>query len=219
MQKSIQCAVVGDGFVGKSSLVQKFVNGKFDKTYIATLKDDYSAKVSTNGDVFRLNVSDIAGEVSRSYFYIFRKRCSSAYHFLIDVLCIIHYFYCLFFVLQHEDLSSIATSDIFIVCFSLVDDDSMYSVLNFWIPKIRAIAKHSPIILAGTQSDLRQGGQSGHIATAEGRALAKSIGADTYVECSAKSGSGVQETFQSAAMASIRYSKRKVNILKRVLGR
>lgn len=92
MQKSIQCAVVGDGFVGKSSLVQKFVNGKFDKTYIATLKDDYSAKVSTNGDVFRLNVSDIAGEVSSSYFYIFRKRCSSAYHFLIDVLCIIPLF-------------------------------------------------------------------------------------------------------------------------------
>lgn len=121
MHKSIKCAVVGDGFVGKSSLVQKFVNGKFDKTYIATLKDEYSAKVSTNGDVFSLNVSDIAGE--------------------------------------HEDLSSIATSDIFIVCFSLVDDDSMDSVLNFWIPKIRAISKHSPIILAGTQSDLRQGGR------------------------------------------------------------
>lgn len=67
MQKSIKCALVGDGFVGKSSLVQKFVNGKFDKTYIATLKDEYSAKVSTNGDVFSLNVSDIAGEVSWPY--------------------------------------------------------------------------------------------------------------------------------------------------------
>lgn len=67
MHKSIKCAVVGDGFVGKSSLVQKFVNGKFDKTYIATLKDEYSAKVSTNGDVFSLNVSDIAGEVSWPY--------------------------------------------------------------------------------------------------------------------------------------------------------
>lgn len=67
MHKSIKCAVVGDGFVGKSSLVQKFVNGKFDKTYIATLKDEYSAKVSTNGDVFSLNVSDIAGEVSWQY--------------------------------------------------------------------------------------------------------------------------------------------------------
>lgn len=67
MQKSIKCAVVGDGFVGKSSLVQKFVNGKFDKTYIATLKDEYSAKVSTNGDVFSLNVSDIVGEVSWPY--------------------------------------------------------------------------------------------------------------------------------------------------------
>lgn len=83
MQKSIKCAVVGDGFVGKSSLVQKFVNGKFDKTYIATLKDEYSAKVSTNGDVFSLNVSDIAGEVSLTIHFIFRKRCSSTYLFLI----------------------------------------------------------------------------------------------------------------------------------------
>lgn len=99
MQKSIQCAVVGDGFVGKSSLVQKFVNGKFDKTYIATLKDDYSAKVSTNGDVFRLNVSDIAGEVSRAYFLYLQKtvlfslsfsyRCTM-YHslFLLFIFCI-----------------------------------------------------------------------------------------------------------------------------------
>ena len=64
MQKSIQCTVVGDGFVGKSSLVQKFINGTFNQNYIATLKDDYMAKVPANGDVFSLNVSDIAGEVS-----------------------------------------------------------------------------------------------------------------------------------------------------------
>nr|XP_022334152.1 rac-like GTP-binding protein ARAC7 [Crassostrea virginica] len=181
MQKSIHCTVVGDGFVGKSSLVQKFINGTFNQNYIATLKDDYMAKVSANGDVFNLNVADIAGE--------------------------------------HEDLSSISTSDIFIVCFSLVDDDSMNSVLSFWIPKIRAIAKHSPVVLVGTQSDLRDAGHSGHIPQSEGRALAKSVRAEVYVECSAKSGSGVQDAFHSAVTASIRYSKRKVNILKRVLGR
>lgn len=89
MQKFIQCVVVGDGFVGKLSLVQKFVNGKFDKIYIVILKDDYSVKVFINGDVFRLNVFDIVGEVSRFYFYIFRKWCSLVYYFFIDVLCII----------------------------------------------------------------------------------------------------------------------------------
>lgn len=130
-----------------------------------------------------------------------------------------NYLHVIFFVFQHEDLSSISTSDIFIVCFSLVDDDSMNSVLNFWIPKIRAIAKHSPVVLVGTQSDLRDAGHSGHIRPSEGRALAKSVGAEAYVECSAKSGSGVQDAFHSAITASIRYSKRKVNILKRVLGR
>lgn len=89
MQKFIQCVVVGDGFVGKLSLVQKFVNGKFDKIYIVILKDDYSVKVFINGDVFRLNVFDIVGEVSRVYFYIFRKWCSLVYYFFRDVLCII----------------------------------------------------------------------------------------------------------------------------------
>lgn len=155
MQKFIQCVVVGDGFVGKLSLVQKFVNGKFDKIYIVILKDDYSVKVFINGDVFRLNVFDIVGEVSRFFFYIFRKWCSLVYYFFIDVLCIIYYFYCLFFVLQYEDLFFIVIFDIFIVCFSLVDDDFMDSVLNFWIFKIWVIVKYLFIILVGIQFDLR----------------------------------------------------------------
>lgn len=155
MQKFIQCVVVGDGFVGKLSLVQKFVNGKFDKIYIVILKDDYSVKVFINGDVFRLNVFDIVGEVSRFYFYIFRKWCCLVYYFFIDVLCIIYYFYCLFFVLQYEDLFFIVIFDIFIVCFSLVDDDFMDSVLNFWIFKIWVIVKYLFIILVGIQFDLR----------------------------------------------------------------
>lgn len=77
MQKSIHCTVVGDGFVGKSSLVQKFINGTFNQNYIATLKDDYMAKVSANGDVYRLNVADIAGEVSWSLIssYCFQIVC------------------------------------------------------------------------------------------------------------------------------------------------
>lgn len=151
MQKFIQCVVVGDGFVGKLSLVQKFVNGKFDKIYIVILKDDYSVKVFINGDVFRLNVFDIVGEVSRFYFY-------SVVQFIIFLemyYVLFYYFYCLFFVLQYEDLFFIVIFDIFIVCFSLVDDDFMDSVLNFWIFKIWVIVKYLFIILVGIQFDLR----------------------------------------------------------------
>lgn len=64
MQKSVQCTVVGDGLVGKSSLVKRLISGKFHQEYVATLKDDYVTKLSANGDAYTLNVSDIAGEVS-----------------------------------------------------------------------------------------------------------------------------------------------------------
>lgn len=151
MQKFIQCVVVGDGFVGKLSLVQKFVNGKFDKIYIVILKDDYSVKVFINGDVFRLNVFDIVGEVSR----FLENGVVQFIIFLEMYYVLFYYFYCLFFVLQYEDLFFIVIFDIFIVCFSLVDDDFMDSVLNFWIFKIWVIVKYLFIILVGIQFDLR----------------------------------------------------------------
>jgi small GTP-binding protein len=63
MLKSVQCTVVGDGFVGKSCMVQKIMNGQFHEEYIATLKDDYSTNISINGDRYDLTITDIAGEV------------------------------------------------------------------------------------------------------------------------------------------------------------
>lgn len=65
MQSAVNCTVVGDGFVGKSCLVQKIAGGKFQQEYVATLKDNYSTKLSLNGDSFEMNITDIAGEVSQ----------------------------------------------------------------------------------------------------------------------------------------------------------
>lgn len=64
MHSSVQCTVVGDGFVGKSCLVQKLTGRKFHQEYIATLKDDYFTKLSMNGDTYEMNITDLAGEVS-----------------------------------------------------------------------------------------------------------------------------------------------------------
>jgi GTPase SAR1 family protein len=73
-EKAVRCAVVGDGFVGKSSLVQKFVHGQFNPEYVATLKDEYTTKVSSNGDVYRLHVTDIAGEVRTLHIFLSFRR-------------------------------------------------------------------------------------------------------------------------------------------------
>lgn len=61
--KVVRCTVVGDGLVGKTGLVKKFVSGQFSPEYVATLKDDYSAQLFASGDVYNLHVTDIAGEV------------------------------------------------------------------------------------------------------------------------------------------------------------
>lgn len=63
MLKSVQCTVIGDGFVGKSCLVQKIADGQFHEEYIATLKDDYNTNILINGDHYDLSITDIAGEV------------------------------------------------------------------------------------------------------------------------------------------------------------
>ncbi|XP_052698421.1 cdc42 homolog [Crassostrea angulata] len=181
MQSAVNCTVVGDGFVGKSCLVQKIAGGKFHQEYVATLKDNYSTKLSLNGDSFEMNITDIAGE--------------------------------------HEDLFSLEVPDIYIVCFSLVDKDSLDSVEEFWIPDIQSLDQSVPIVLVGTQLDMRKPFDSRHITSEQGQNAAKRLGADYYVECSAKENSGIRETFQKAVMAKIRNEKKKLEMIKRMLNR
>ncbi|XP_062568645.1 cell division control protein 42 homolog [Saccostrea cucullata] len=180
-EKVVRCTVVGDGFVGKSSVIKKFIGGQFSSEYVATIKDEYSSKVYANGDVYDLHVTDIAGE--------------------------------------HEDLSSLPTPDVFVVCFSLVDKDSMDSIENFWLPKVRSLGKHIPLVLVATQSDLRKENENGHISTENGQKISKTLGTESYVECSAKMNLGIQEVFEKIVCAKIRHSKKRINIIKRVFGR
>ena len=68
--KVVRCTVVGDGLVGKTGLVKKFVSGQFSPEYVATLKDDYSAQLFASGDVYNIHLTDIAGEVCTCTSYL-----------------------------------------------------------------------------------------------------------------------------------------------------
>lgn len=70
VDKRVCCTVVGDGLVGKTGLIQKFVRGDFIPEYVATLKDEYTTKLRANGDVYDLHVTDLAGEVSYFFEYL-----------------------------------------------------------------------------------------------------------------------------------------------------
>lgn len=63
MKKSLQCSILGDGFVGKSCLVERFLGGEFNQEYVATLQDNYTTTCKVNGDNLEMNITDMAGEV------------------------------------------------------------------------------------------------------------------------------------------------------------
>jgi len=113
-------------------------------------------------------------------------------------------------------------TDVIIVCFSVVRAASLASVINYWLPELEAYCPPTvPIILVGTQTDLRpvdaadaspptrQRGPATAFDTVttvgreRGAKMAKKIGAHSYVECSALSGEGLANVFVEAAKAAL----------------
>eukprot|EP00931_Biecheleriopsis_adriatica_P026220 TRINITY_DN15967_c0_g2_i1.p1 TRINITY_DN15967_c0_g2~~TRINITY_DN15967_c0_g2_i1.p1 ORF type:complete len:310 (+),score=61.02 TRINITY_DN15967_c0_g2_i1:30-932(+) len=84
---------------------------------------------------------------------------------------------------------------LFVICFSLACRSSFERVANEWIhevlPKI-------PVILVGTKVDLAE---SSKVSFQEGQAMARQIGALDYIECSSRSGEGVDDVLESAMWA------------------
>ncbi|KAI2805009.1 hypothetical protein RDWZM_008248 [Blomia tropicalis] len=101
-------------------------------------------------------------------------------------------------------------TDVFLVCFSLVNTASFENVRAKWYPEISHHCPSTPIILVGTKSDLREdpiqmeklkGRKQSPISYAQGLALAKEIGAVKYQECSALNQRGLKNVFDEAIRA------------------
>ncbi|KAH3668843.1 hypothetical protein OGAPHI_002598 [Ogataea philodendri] len=99
-------------------------------------------------------------------------------------------------------------TEIFLICFSLVERTSFANVKNKWIPEIR---HHSPknvlVLLVGTKLDLRddphvldqlEENSQNPITLEEGNKLAHEVGCLKYMECSAATQQGVREIFEFA---------------------
>jgi len=99
-------------------------------------------------------------------------------------------------------------TDIFVICFSLVGPTSLENVQSTWIPEIKEHCPDAPFILVGLKSDLRDSfaehaddyRQKGWeaIERSKGEGMKKTIGAVTYIECSAKMQLNLKEVFDAA---------------------
>ncbi|KAH0622488.1 hypothetical protein JD844_024840 [Phrynosoma platyrhinos] len=196
-RRSLKCVLVGDGAVGKTSLVVSYTTNGYPTEYVPTAFDNFSgeegrvsgrfsgkghtAVVSVDGRPVRLQLCDTAGQ---DEFDKLRPLCYT-------------------------------NTDIFLLCFSVVSPSSFQNVSEKWVPEIRCHCPKAPIILVGTQSDLREDVKvlieldkckEKPVAEEAARLCAEEIKATSYIECSALTQKNLKEVFDAAIVTGIQYS-------------
>jgi len=98
-------------------------------------------------------------------------------------------------------------TNVFILCFSVVDPDSYANILSKWIPELNRYASKVPIILVGTKIDLRSDLSTVEqltkksqkpITQNQGEYLARLCNAKRYIECSSMLNFNIRDVFDSA---------------------
>uniref|UniRef100_A0A2P2I0V9 Rho-related GTP-binding protein RhoU-like n=1 Tax=Hirondellea gigas TaxID=1518452 RepID=A0A2P2I0V9_9CRUS len=178
--EKIKCVLVGDGAVGKTSLIVSYTTNGYPTEYVPTAFDNYSVVVTVDNRPVRLQLCDTAGQDD---FDSLRPLCYPG-------------------------------SDVFLVCFSVVSPTSFFNVREKWLPELRHHQPNAPVILVGTQSDLRTDvkvlielAQDREVPVTEASAqrFARHIGAYAYVESSALTQRNLKEVFDEALLAGLQF--------------
>ncbi|KAL8220011.1 UNVERIFIED_CONTAM: hypothetical protein K2H54_037690 [Gekko kuhli] len=175
----LECVLLGDGAVGKTSLALSYSANGFPARYLPTALDRYSAVVEVDGAPLRLQLCDTAGQEASAGL---RRLCYGR-------------------------------AEVFLLCFSVVAPASFASLSARWLPELRRHCPAAPVLLVGTQADLRHDARvllalarrrQRPVPAAAARALAARLGAAAYVECSALTQQRLKEVFDTAIAAALR---------------
>lgn len=113
---------------------------------------------------------------------------------------------------------SYPNTDVFLMCFSIVDPSSFENVREKWCPEVGHYRPKTPIILVGTKLDLRDDedtveklnkNKQTPISYHQGLAMAEDMRAVKYLECSALTKVGLNAVFEEAARAALAPSPEK----------
>jgi Ras-related C3 botulinum toxin substrate 1 len=174
LMKHIKCVVVGDGAVGKTCLSLSYTTNAFPGEYTPTVFDNYSANVMVEDQQINLQLWDTAGQED------YKKPRPLSY----------------------------SQTDVFVICFSLVASTSLENGQNMWVPEVKEHCPTTSYILVGMKSDLRdQSSQHADeyrskgwepVAASKAEEMKKAIGAQAYIECSARIQYNLKEVFEIA---------------------
>lgn len=114
---------------------------------------------------------------------------------------------------EYRRLRELFTSgtDVFLVCFSVADPETLENVKRNWLTEIRILSPKASYILVGTKTDMRENTEvisrlkeinKRPISSQDGVKFANANGAKSYVECSAMNKDGLKDVFEQCVMAA-----------------
>jgi len=162
--------IVGDGYVGKTSLLVTYTTNNFPAIYSPTIFENYNKRV-------RIDTKPVSNHKSK------KKQSTRDVNLM------------LFDTAGQEGWetlrkSSYSNVDVVIVCFSIMSPHSFNNVTDTWWPEIKAQVPNAKIVLVGTKKDLQTDSRELMILARNGlmpvsrkkaEELKKKIGACAYI--------------------------------------
>jgi small GTP-binding protein len=111
---------------------------------------------------------------------------------------------------------SYPNTNVFLVAFSVINPTSLQNVKMKWQVELKKHSPNVPIVIVGTQCDLRRDpqiqqnvreGKMEILSKQDGEVCARHIDAKAYVECSAKTREGLNEVFDTCV--KVHFEKQK----------
>lgn len=130
-----------------------------------------------------------------------------------------NYLFYYLFSFEQDDFDAIRplcypNTDIFLLCFSVVSPTSFNNIPEKWVHEIRKHSPKVPVMLVGTQSDLRNDVKvlielakykEKPVSESDAIRMAHDIGAVHYMECSALTQKNLKDVFDQAILSSLNY--------------
>jgi len=169
--KRVKLVVVGDGAVGKTSLLISYATGEFPTEYLPTVFENYTAQMKREGEVILLHLWDTAGQEDYD-----RLRPLSYPGADVLLLC--------FSTISQASYDAIR--------------EKWAPEVHHYVPNIPHLLVGTKIDLRESRAPDPNSGKYEPITTEQGKAMADEIGAVKYMEVSSKTGKGLNEVFNEA---------------------
>ena len=178
MMQPVKCVVVGDGAVGKTSLLVSYSTNSFPRDYIPTVFENYACNVMVDNKAINLGLWDTAGQEDYD-------RLRPLSYPQTDV------FLAMFSVISPTSFDNIASKWI--------------PEIRHHCPTVPIVLVGTKTDIREDSSILARLGAKGlsPVTQREGVQLAKEINAVKYLECSALTQQGIKVVFDEAIRAAL----------------